>query len=73
MTEITIIDHLCQILEDFDHLKQHPEFDKIGSFLQGKQDITLTDAESAVVQAIALLETDNVQESATIGKTQTTI
>ena len=61
MAEITIIDNLCQILEDFDHLKQHPEFDKIASFLQGKQDITLVDAQSAVVQAIALLEENNAQ------------
>ena len=61
MTEVTIINNLCQILEEFDHLKQHPEFDKIASFLQGKQDITLIDAESSIVQAIALLETENVQ------------
>ena len=52
----TIIDNLCQILEDFDHLKQHPEFEEIANFLQGKQDITLADAESAITQAIALLE-----------------
>ena len=64
MAEITIIDNLCQILEDFDHLKQHPEFDKIANFLQGKQDMTLVDAESAVVQAIALLEADNASVSA---------
>ncbi len=61
MAETTIINNLCQILEEFDHLKQHPEFDKITSFLQGKQDITLIDAESSVVQAIALLEANNVQ------------
>ena len=59
MAERTIIDNLCQILEDFDHLKQHPEFDEIANFLQGKQDTTLADAESAVVQAIALLEPGN--------------
>ncbi len=61
MIEVTIINNLCQILEEFDHLKQHREFDKIGNFLQGKQDITLVDAESAVVQAIALLEANNMQ------------
>ena len=59
MTETTIINNLCQILEEFDHLKQHPEFDEIANFLQGKQDTTLVDAQSAVVQAIALLETTN--------------
>lgn len=59
--ERTIINNLYQVLEDFDHLTQHPEFDEIASFLQGKQDITLIDAQSAVVQAIALLETVNGQ------------
>ncbi|MEO0967170.1 MAG: hypothetical protein AAFX80_02235 [Cyanobacteria bacterium J06639_18] len=61
MAETTITNNLRQTLEEFDHLKQHPEFDKIVSFLQGKQDITLIDAESSIVQAIALLETENVQ------------
>ena len=51
MAEITIIDNLCQILEDFDHLKQHPEFDKIANFLQGNPHFSQI-VESPTVKAL---------------------